>query len=106
MKILIEDLTFKCIIGLLEKERLTPQKVILDVELHVKDDEFLDYSKLVKILKKTYKKEKFFKLEDSLLHVEKILKKKFIQISYMYIKIIKPDILTKCRVGVAFEKRY
>ncbi|MBS9778890.1 MAG: dihydroneopterin aldolase [Campylobacteraceae bacterium] len=106
MKVLIEDLTFKCIIGLLKKERTTPQKVILDLELHVKDEEFLDYSKVVKILKKTYKKEKFFKLEDSLLHVEKILKKKFPKISYMYIKIIKPDILPKCRVGVALEKKY
>ncbi len=106
MKVLIKDLTFKCIIGLLDFEREKAQRVILDLSLHVDDDDFLDYAKVAKFVEKVYKKEKFFKLETSLLHVSELLKKKFPQIRGIKIKIIKPNILSKCRVGAVYEKRY
>lgn len=105
MKVLIEELEFKCIIGLLKRERKKTQKVLLDICLHVNDG-FVDYSKVVKIVKKVYKKEKFLTVEESLLHVNGVLKEKFPQIEYIKIKIIKPNIISKCRVGAEFEKRY
>ncbi|PID48158.1 MAG: dihydroneopterin aldolase [Proteobacteria bacterium] len=106
MKVLVEGLSFKCIIGLLDFERKRVQRVILDVGLVVKDDDFVDYAKVARLIKKTYKKEKFFKVEDSLLRVSEVLKKKFPQIQRIKIKIIKPDILSKCRVGAVYKKRY
>lgn len=106
MRVLVEDLEFKCIIGVLNFEREKSQKVLMDITLHVNDEDFVDYAKVVSLTKKVYKKEKFFTLEESLLHVSEILKTKFPQIKRSKIKIIKPNILSKCRVGAEFEKKY
>lgn len=106
MKIVVKNLTFKCIIGLLKKERIKKQKVILNVYLHVSDDDFVDYSEVAKVVKKTYKNEKYFKVEESLLEISDILKKTFPKILKSKIKIIKPNILKDCLVGAVLKKKY
>lgn len=107
MTILIESLEFDCIIGLLKKERVETQKVILDVAIGLKEKKMVvDYAKVALLLEKTYKKKKFFTLEESLLHVSKILKKKYPQIKKISIKIIKPNIMENCRVGAKYAIKY
>ena len=46
MRIIIKDLTFETIVGILEKERHTPQKVILHVKIDYAyaGENFIDYA--------------------------------------------------------------
>ena len=94
MKIEISDLTFKCIIGILDFERIKKQRVILNisVEYGFSKDLFIDYSEISNLIKSVMKKEKFLFLEDAILHLENLLNNSY-QISNLYIKISKPNIL-------------
>ena len=105
MKVSIHNLTFKTIIGILPFERITKQKVILDIffeyKFSKKEKNFVDYSHVAKMAKQIMKKEKFELIEDALLYLEKALKAKF-SISNLYITITKPDILKNCVVSVGY----
>lgn len=102
MKISIEKLTFKCIIGILDFERIKKQRVIIDIffEYNFLDkDSFIDYSKVAAKVEKTMKEKKFELLEDAIATIEKQLKKKY-PIKNLKIKISKPDILKNCIVSL------
>jgi dihydroneopterin aldolase len=103
LKINIEDLTFKCIIGILPNERKKKQKVIIDIsfEYFYKDDgvNFMDYSKVVNFVQKTMVNKKFRLIEDAILFIRKKLKKKY-DIKNLRVKISKPNILSNCVVSV------
>ena len=102
MKIEISDLTFKCIIGILDFERTKKQKVIVNIsfEYNFSKDLFIDYSEISQLIKTTMKKEKFLLLEDAILHLESLLINTY-QISNLYIKISKPNILKNCVVSLS-----
>lgn len=102
MKIEISNLTFKCIIGILDFERIKKQRVILNIsfEYNFSKDLFIDYSEVSNLIKKTMKKEKFLLLEDAILHLENLLNNSY-QISNLYIKISKPNILKNCVVSLS-----
>ncbi|MEA3498543.1 MAG: dihydroneopterin aldolase [Campylobacterota bacterium] len=104
MKVFIEDLSFKVIIGILPFERIKKQKVIIDISFEYifkKDSkEFIDYSEVVKLVKKIMKKEKFELIEDAILTLEKVIYKKF-NLTNLQIKITKPTILKDCVVSVS-----
>ena len=102
MKIEISDLTFKCIIGILEIERIKKQKVIINIsfEYEFSKDLFIDYSEISNLVKSTMKKEKFLLLEDAILHLENLLTNSY-KISNLYIKISKPNILKDCIVSLS-----
>ncbi len=103
MKISIEEFSFKTIIGILPFERITPQKVILNIYFEytfsqdIKD--FCDYSEISNLVKKTMKKKKFELIEDAIISLEHLLAKKY-NISNLNIKITKPTILKNCKVSV------
>lgn len=102
MKIYIENLTFDCIIGILDFERKTPQKVIIDLSFKYKyknKKEFIDYSEISKFIEKTMKKKKFELLEEAIIYIEEYLYKKY-KIKKLKLKISKPDILTNCIVSL------
>lgn len=102
MKIKITDLTFKCIIGILDFERIKKQKVNINISfkyLYTKEY-FIDYSEVAQIVKDTMKKEKFLLLEDALLVLEGRLYKLY-KIRDLHIKIAKPDILKDCIVSLS-----
>jgi len=105
MKVSIHSLTFKTIIGILPFERVTKQKVILDIffeyKFSKKEKDFVDYSHVAKMVKQIMKEEKFELIEDALLYLEKALKAKF-SISNLYITITKPNILKNCVVSVGY----
>ncbi len=78
MKILIEELTFDCIIGILDFERETPQKVIINISFDYNFTDkstFIDYSKVVNEIESIMKEKKFELLEDAILHIDSFFKK-------------------------------
>jgi len=102
MKVLIEDLTFDCIIGILDFERITPQKVIIDISFkyNYKDSSsFIDYSKVASDVENIMCDKKFELLEDAITYIEKYLNKQY-KIKKLKLKISKPNILTNCIVSI------
>jgi dihydroneopterin aldolase len=104
MRVSIDDLTFKTIIGILPFERKTKQKVVLNISFSYsfskKNKDFIDYSLVTAMVKKIFKKRKFKLIEDAIVYIEKKLYKKFTLID-LKIKISKPDILKDCIVSVS-----
>ena len=102
MKILIENLTFDCIIGILKFERKTPQKIVIDISFkydYKNKKEFIDYSEISKSIEKIMKEKKFKLLEEAIIYIDKYLYKKY-KIKKLKIKISKPNILTNCIVSL------
>jgi len=102
LKIHIEDLTFTCIIGILDFERKNTQKVIINVEIEYDfDDDFINYAEVANLIKKTLINQKFLLIEDALKDLTLQLKNKFSKINTLYLKITKPSILPDCIVSVS-----
>lgn len=103
MKVSIDSLTFKTIIGILDFERVTKQKVILDISFSYKftkgQKEFIDYSHVANMAKMIMKKEKFLLIEDAIIYLDRALTHEF-KIKKFKVKITKPDILKNCTVSV------
>ena len=107
MTIVIEQLTFETIIGLLPKERLTPQRVIIDASLSVETELMaLDYAKVAQEIQTIYDQKHFGTVEESLVFLSTFLKEAYPFLTTIWLKIIKPDILPHCRVGAILEKKY
>ncbi|MFX4281538.1 dihydroneopterin aldolase [Aliarcobacter butzleri] len=98
----IENLTFKCIIGILDFERVKKQKVIINLsfEYNFSNDKFIDYAQVADLLKKTMKKEKFQLIEDAVLYLTKLLNQTY-EIKNLKLKISKPTILKDCIVSLS-----
>jgi len=105
MTIHIEDLIFECIIGLLDFERITPQKVIVDLEISYEysSEEFINYANIVNDIKDELIKNKYKLLEDALLSIKNRLIKNYPKIKTLKLKISKPNILNDCSVGLSKE---
>ena len=102
MKIEITDLSFKCIIGILDFERIKKQKVLINLSFEYEyfKDTFIDYAEVSNLIKITMKKEKFFLLEDAILYLESLLLNSY-KIDTLKIKISKPNILKNCIVSLS-----
>ncbi len=108
MQILIQDLTFETIIGILEEERHTPQKVVLHVMLDYDyaADTFIDYAKVSVFLEAEMNQMSYFLLEDALNDLSQKLKFSYPEIYKIELKIFKPDILPNAMVGVSHTIDY
>jgi len=102
MKIEINNLEFKCIIGILNFERAKKQKVIINIsfEYDFIDNSFIDYQEVANLVKKTMKQEKFELLEDAIINIEKLLYQTY-DIKNLNLKISKPNILKNCIVSLS-----
>ncbi|MDR2100616.1 MAG: dihydroneopterin aldolase, partial [Campylobacteraceae bacterium] len=67
--LLIEKLEFEAIIGLLEHERQTPQRVEVWAKAEIKYNKksLIDYALLCNVIKNTIQDGKFFTVEEALL---------------------------------------
>ena len=102
LKISIENLTFTCIIGILNFERHKDQEVIVCLEIEYDfNAEFINYAQVADLIKTTMKNEKFLLIEEAIGHLTLKLKEKFSQINMLQLKITKPSILPDCRVSVS-----
>ncbi len=108
MKIHIEALTFEAIIGLLEHERVTPQRVVVDLEASYSytPGVFINYATLSTLIKELITTSKFELLEDALLTLEQNIKREYPAIDSLSLKITKPDILSECQVAVSNKWHY
>jgi dihydroneopterin aldolase len=102
LKIHIENLTFTCIVGILDFERQTPQKVIITAEIEYDfHNEFINYAEVSDFIKAEMRNQKFLLIEDALQKLSLQLKNKFPKIETLYLKITKPSILPDCIVSVS-----
>ncbi len=100
----IEDLQFKTIIGILPQERIEQQNIIVDLSFEYlydsSNNDFIDYSVVVEDLKNIFHEKKFELIEEALIYIEEFLTTKY-SINNFKLKIVKPDILEDCNVGVS-----
>jgi len=102
MTIHIEELKFQTIIGILDFERLTPQDVIINLQIDYDYiNKYIDYAKVSHFIKHTMNTQKFLLIEDALVELKLKLKKEFDQINKLQLKITKPSILPDCKVSVS-----
>ncbi len=102
MTIHIEDLKFKCILGILDFERDTPQDVIVNLSITYNyQKNFINYAEVVEFIKNEMINGKFLLIEDALLEISSKLKENFSLIEKLDIKITKPSILPEAIVSVS-----
>ncbi|MBU0720423.1 dihydroneopterin aldolase [bacterium] len=107
MTIHIENLKFKCIIGILDFERVTLQDVILHLTLEYEyTNEFINYADVVSLMKSEMINNKFLLIEDALTSISLNLKKSFPLLNNLNLKITKPSILPDCTVSVSVSKDF
>jgi len=106
MTIHIEDLTFKTIIGLLDFERIKPQKVIvnLTIEYDYLENQFIDYAEVISHIEDDLKRNQYLLLETALETLSTQLLQKYQNIQKLTIKISKPDIISNANVSLS--KKY
>lgn len=108
MKILIEDLTFETIIGILDHERISPQQVRIDctIEYPYSEGYFINYAEVTQMIETTMNQKRFELIETALEILEATLKQNFPLIEELILTIRKPTILSNCTVGVQHTFRY
>ena len=106
-KILIENLEFKAIIGILPKERTNPQKVVVDAQIEYENkSEYIDYAEVCTLIENLMINKKFLLVEDALEAIETKLLAKYPHIKSLRLKIQKPEILRNALVGVEILRKY
>ncbi len=106
-KIVIEELSFKAILGLLEKERNEEQLVVVDCKIEYEDKlNYVDYSKVCDVIQNMIIQNQYVLIEDAVDDIEKKLKEMFPQMRELYLKITKPEILKNALVGVEILRKY
>ena len=104
-KIHIEDLTINTIIGILDFERVSKQRVIVNMEIiyNYIDKSFIDYSLVIIQIKELFYKKKYKLLEEAIDSIGSNLISLYPQITSLYIKISKPDIIKNASVSLSKE---
>ena len=99
----INELTFKCIIGILPYEREQEQRVVVDLSFEylfdVDRSNFIDYSKVAYLVESIMVEKKFQLLEEAIIYIKKELNREF-KLKNLTLKITKPDVLPNCIVSV------
>lgn len=104
-KIHIEDLTINTIIGILDFERVSKQRVIVNLEIiyDYKDKSFIDYSLVIERVKELFYKNNYRLLEEAIESIGSNLISLYPKITSLYIKISKPDIIKNASVSLSKE---
>ena len=106
-KIIIENLEFDAVIGILPHERKKKQKLSICCEAEYENrDSFVDYAKVCNIIEKVTVEGEFLLIEDALEEISLALKVEFPQIKSLRLKIKKPEILRNALVGVEILRKY
>ena len=103
MTIHIEGLEFESIIGLLPHERITSQRVIVDIDIEYSYVEglFINYADVASSVESHIVSSRYKLLEDALLGIQEMLIASYSHIETLALKITKPDILTNCTVSLS-----
>ena len=107
MTIEIKDLTFNTIIGILDFERTTKQRVCINCSItYDYDQEFLNYALIAEHIENEMHRHEFALIEEALISLKSSLKENFSLISILFLKISKPDILDNCEVSLSETFKY
>ncbi len=105
--ICIENLKVEAVIGILDKERITPQLIVAHCFIEYKKsfDLFINYAEVVAVIKNMLIEHKYDLLEDALVEIVDALCVNFRQIESIKLKLSKPEILINCVVGVEYFRK-
>ncbi|NHA64769.1 FolB domain-containing protein [Helicobacter pylori] len=105
----IHHLVFETILGILEFERLKPQKISVDLDLfytQLPNKAYLDYMEIQEIIQNTMREKRYFLIEDALKDLSQILKTRYKEISELFLKISKLEISPNSQVGASVKICY
>ncbi|WP_367710061.1 FolB domain-containing protein [Helicobacter pylori] len=105
----IHNLVFETILGILEFERLKPQKISVDLDLfytQLPNKAYLDYMEIQEIIQNTMREKQYLLIEDALKDLSQILKMRYNEISELYLKISKLEISPNSQVGASVKIYY
>ncbi|WQT69678.1 FolB domain-containing protein [Helicobacter pylori] len=105
----IHNLVFETILGILEFERLKPQKISVDVDLfytELPNKAYLDYMEIQEIVQNTMREKQYLLIEDALKDLSHVLKTRYKEISELYLKISKLEISPNSQVGASVKIYY
>ncbi len=105
----IHNLVFEAILGILEFERLKPQKISVDLDLfytQLPNKAYLDYMEIQEIIQNTMQEKQYLLIEDALKDLSQILKTCYSGISELYLKISKLEISPNSQVGASVKICY
>ncbi|RVY10135.1 FolB domain-containing protein [Helicobacter pylori] len=105
----IHNLVFETILGILEFERLKPQKISVNVDLfytQLPSKAYLDYMEIQEIIQNTMREKQYLLIEDALKDLSQILKMRYSGISELYLKISKLEISPNSQVGASVKICY
>jgi dihydroneopterin aldolase len=96
----IQKLRFETILGILDFERENPQTVQIDCTLEYSRG-FVDYAKVVALIKEQMHIRRFELIEEALEALAVKISEAYGEVETAEIRIMKPDILRDCEVGVS-----
>ncbi len=103
MTIHIEELTFECIIGILDFERITPQEVIVNVKIKYsyEKDNFINYADVIELIEQQMLEKKYKLLETAIEELTQKIVSKYSKITKLNLKISKPNIIRNAKVSLS-----
>ncbi|GAA9412173.1 dihydroneopterin aldolase [Helicobacter pylori] len=105
----IHNLVFETILGILEFERLKPQKISVDLDLfytELSNKAYLDYMEIQELIQKMMQEKQYLLIEDALKDLSHVLKTRYKEITELYLKISKLEISPNSQVGVSVKIYY
>ncbi|MCQ2873072.1 FolB domain-containing protein [Helicobacter pylori] len=105
----IHNLVFETILGILEFERLKPQKISVNLDLfytELPNKAYLDYMEIQEIIQNTMREKQYLIIEDALKDLSQILKTRYNEISELFLKISKLEISPNSQVGASVKIYY
>ncbi|WRB79577.1 dihydroneopterin aldolase [Helicobacter pylori] len=105
----IHNLVFEAILGILEFERLKPQKISVNLDLfytQLPNKTYLDYIKIQELIQKMMQENQYLLIEDALKDLSHALKTRYSEISELYLKISKLEISPNSQVGASVKICY
>ncbi len=105
----IHNLVFETILGILEFERLKPQKISVNLDLfytELPNKAYLDYMEIQELIQKMMQENQYLLIEDALKELSHALKTRYSEISELYLKISKLEISPNSQVGASVKICY
>ncbi len=105
----IHNLVFEAILGILEFERLKPQKISVNLDLfytQLPNRTYLDYMEIQELIEKMMQENQYLLIEDALKDLSHALKTRYSGISELYLKISKLEISPNSQVGASVKICY
>ncbi|MCQ2888338.1 dihydroneopterin aldolase [Helicobacter pylori] len=105
----IHNLVFETILGILEFERLKPQKISVNLDLfytQLPNKSYLDYMEIQELIQKMMQEKQYLLIEDALKDLSHVLKTCYEEISELYLKISKLEISPNSQVGASVKIYY